>query len=291
MSKVTDPQKSDLMEKIVSLCKRRGFIFPSSEIYGGLGSAWDYGPLGAELKRNVKSAWWSTVVHQRDDMVGLDASILMHPKTWEASGHVNRFSDPFVTCPSCQWYFRLDKIWEEIWTSPWFTSLHKTIVGNKDSSYLLRWAQKEGKELAPNLALVKEPEVTFSWMVDSFTSFGELNLDFKNFIGRIAARQSGVAQMPCPQCGEALPDEGVAANLMLKTSLGPVEETAEKVYLRPETAQGIFVNFPNVVDSTHRKLPFGIAQIGKAFRNEVTTKNFIFRTREFEQMEIEYFTT
>ena len=289
MSKVADPSKNDVMEKVVSLCKRRGFIFPSSEIYGGLGSAWDYGPLGAELKANVKAAWWSAVVHQRDDLVGLDASILMHPKTWEASGHVNSFSDPFVKCPSCQRHFRLDKIWEEIETSPWFVSLHEAIAGNKDSSYLLRWAQKEGKRLAPNLALVKEPEVTFSWMADSFTSWGELKLDFKNFVGRIAARQSGVAQTPCPQCGEALPEEGIAANLMLKTSLGPVEETAEKVYLRPETAQGIFVNFKNILDATHRRLPFGIAQIGKAFRNEVTTKNFIFRTREFEQMEIEYF--
>ncbi len=283
--------QGDLMEKIVSLCKRRGFIFQSSEVYGGLASAWDYGPLGVELKANVKAAWWKAVVHNREDMVGLDASILMHPKVWEASGHVNSFSDPFVKCPSCQRHFRLDKIWDEIRVCSWFASLYEAIAGNKDSSYLLRWAKKEGKKLAPNLALVKEPEVTFSWMVDSFTSFGELSLDFKNFIGRIAARQSGVAQTPCPQCGEALPEEGIAANLMLKTFLGPVEETAEKVYLRPETAQGIFVNFRNVLDTTHRRLPFGIAQIGKAFRNEVTTKNFTFRTREFEQMEIEYFTT
>ena len=278
------------MDKIVSLCKRRGFIFQSSEIYGGLASAWDYGPLGVELKQNVKAAWWKAVVHNRDDMVGLDASILMHPRTWEASGHTNNFADPFVKCSLCEKYFRLDKIWDEIWESHWFTSLKEVMMGNKDSSFLLRWAKKEGKKLAPNLALVKEPEVTLSWMVDLKDVFKEVNLDFQNFIGLIAAKQSGVAQTPCPQCGEALPENSVAANLMLKTSLGPVEETAEKVFLRPETAQGIFVNFKNVIDATSRKLPFGIAQIGKAFRNEVTTKNFIFRMREFEQMEIEYFT-
>ncbi len=145
--------------------------------------------------------------------------------------------------------------------------------------------------MAPNLALVKQPEVILSWIVDSLDSFGILKSDFKKFVSRLAARQSGGAQTPCPQCGSALPEEGVAANLMLKTSLGPVEQTAEKVYLRPETAQGIFVNFQNICDVTHRKLPFGIAQIGKAFRNEVTAGNFTFRMREFEQMEIEYFTT
>ncbi|HBO97816.1 MAG TPA: glycine--tRNA ligase [Candidatus Omnitrophica bacterium] len=208
MSKVADPQKSDLMEKIVSLCKRRGFIFPSSEIYGGLGSAWDYGPLGAELKRNVKSAWWSTVVHQRDDMVGLDASILMHPKTWEASGHVNNFNDVLVDCRRCNSRFRIDHL-------------------------------KDGK---------------------------------------------------CPSCGVKDFTDGRAFNLMFKTHYGAVED-GNVTYLRPETAQGIFVNFKNVLDTTHRKLPFGIAQIGKAFRNEVTAGNFTFRMREFEQMEVEYFTT
>ncbi len=196
------------MEKIVSLCKRRGFIFPSSEIYGGLGSAWDYGPLGAELKRNVKSAWWSTVVHQRDDMVGLDASILMHPKTWEASGHISNFNDVLVDCRRCKNRFRVDHL-------------------------------KDGK---------------------------------------------------CPSCGAKDFTEGRAFNLMFKTHYGAVED-GNVTYLRPETAQGIFVNFKNVLDSTHRKLPFGIAQIGKAFRNEVTAGNFTFRMREFEQMEIEYFTT
>ncbi|MBF0385717.1 MAG: glycine--tRNA ligase [Candidatus Omnitrophica bacterium] len=196
------------MEKIVSLCKRRGFIFQSSEIYGGLASTWDYGPLGAELKRNVKDAWWKAVVHNRDDMVGLDASILMHPKTWDASGHTKNFNDVLVDCKKCKNRFRVDHI-------------------------------------------------------------------------------KGV----CPVCKSKDFTEGRAFNLMFKTHIGAVEDDKGLAYLRPETAQGIFVNFNNVMDATHRRLPFGIAQIGKSFRNEVTAGNFTFRMREFEQMEIEYFTT
>ncbi len=194
------------MDKIVSLCKRRGFIFQSSEIYGGLGSCWDYGPLGVELKRNIKDAWWQATVQQRDDMVGLDAAILMHPQTWVASGHIEGFSDPLVECKSCHRRFRVDEI--------------------------------EGES--------------------------------------------------CPSCQGELTEPRLF-NLMFKTFLGPVEDDAEVIYLRPETAQGIFVNFQNVLATTRKKLPFGIAQIGKAFRNEITTGNFIFRTREFEQMEIEFF--
>lgn len=194
------------MEKIVSLCRRRGFIFPSSEIYGGLSSCWDYGPLGVELKNNVKKAWWQTVVQQRDDIVGLDTSIFMHPRVWEASGHLEGFSDPLVECKSCH----------------------------------LRW---RANELDGNV---------------------------------------------CPSCGGEL-TQPRQFNLMFKTFMGPVEDEASVVYLRPETAQGIFVNFQNVVNTTRKKLPFGIAQIGKSFRNEITTGNFIFRSREFEQMEIEYF--
>ena len=194
------------MEKVVNLCKRRGFIFPSSEIYGGIGSTWDYGPVGVELKRNVKEAWWKAVVTTRNDTVGLDASILMHPRVWEASGHVAGFSDPLVECKSCHHRFREDHV--------------------------------EGKA--------------------------------------------------CPECGGEL-TEARQFNLMFKTFMGPVEDTASTVFLRPETAQGIFVNFANVLDTARQKLPFGIAQIGKSFRNEITPGNFIFRTREFEQMEIEYF--
>jgi glycyl-tRNA synthetase len=194
------------MEKIVSLCKRRGFIFPSSEIYGGLGSSWDYGPLGTELKRNVKDAWWRAVVQERDDMVGLDASIIMHPQTWVASGHVENFSDPLVECKSCN----------------------------------------------------------------------------------VRRRATDIAGNTCPDCGGVL-TEPRQFNLMFKTFMGPVEDEASVVYLRPETAQGIFVNFDNILATSRKKLPFGIAQIGKSFRNEITTGNFIFRTREFEQMEIEFF--
>jgi len=194
------------MDKIVSLCKRRGFIFPSSEIYGGLGSCWDYGPLGVELKKNIKDAWWRAVVRERDDMVGIDASIMMHPQTWIASGHVEGFSDPLVECKACH----------------------------------LRW------------------------------------------------RATDFDRGSCPDCGGEL-TEPKLFNLMFKTFMGPVEDEASVVYLRPETAQGIFVNFDNVLATSRKKLPFGIAQIGKSFRNEITTGNFIFRTREFEQMEIEYF--
>ncbi|GAH60661.1 unnamed protein product, partial [marine sediment metagenome] len=204
---MTEPASTKVdMEKIVSLCRRRGFIFPSSEIYGGLSSCWDYGPLGVELKRNIKEAWWRAVVQERDDMVGLDASILMHPQTWEASGHLKGFVDPLVECKSCH----------------------------------LRW------------------------------------------------RSDDLEDNNCPSCGGELTEPRLF-NLMFKTFMGPIEEEASVVYLRPETAQGIFVNFQNVVNTTRKRLPFGIAQIGKAFRNEITTGNFIFRSREFEQMEIEFF--
>ena len=208
------------MEKLVSLCKRRGFIFQGSEIYGGLGGFWDYGPLGVELKANVKRAWWKAVVQERDDVVGLDAAIVMNPLVWQASGHLDTFADPMVDCKACKRRFRAD-------------DLHGLAAASTH--------------------------------------------------GHAPAR---VAQ--CPECGGEL-TEARMFNLMFKTYVGPVEDDASIAYLRPETAQGIFVNFDNVVTSTRRKLPFGIAQIGKAFRNEITPGNFIFRDREFEQMEIEYF--
>jgi len=194
------------MEKLVSLSSRRGFVFQSSDIYGGLSSCWDYGPLGVELKRNVKEAWWRANVQNRDDMVGLDASILMHPQVWVASGHVKQFADPLVECKKCHLRWRADQV-----------------PGNV-----------------------------------------------------------------CPSCGGELTEPRLF-NLMFKTFMGPIEDEAGIVYLRPETAQGMFVNFLNVLTTTRRKLPFGMAQIGKAFRNEITTGNFIFRSREFEQMEIEFF--
>src|SRR5690554_6285531 len=206
MEKSQNVAATTTMEKIVSLAKRRGFIFPNSEIYGGLNSCWDYGPLGVELKNNVKRAWWRSVVQEREDMVGLDAGILMHPKVWEASGHVEGFTDPLVDCKNCRQRFRAD-----------------------------------------HLSTVK-----------------------------------------CPECGGEL-TEPRRFNLMFRTYLGPVEEEAAAVYLRPETAQGIFVNFLNILNTSRKKIPFGVAQIGKAFRNEITPGNFVFRTREFEQMEVEYF--
>jgi glycyl-tRNA synthetase len=209
------------VEKIVSLCKRRGFVFQSSEIYGGIGGFWDYGPLGVELKNNIKRAWWKAVVQERDDMVGLDAAIIMNPTVWKASGHLDTFADPMVDCKECRRRFRAD-------------------------------------ELARHVP---------------------------------ASAHGHVAEAPilrCPECGGEL-TEARMFNLMFRTYVGPVEDDASVAYLRPETAQGMFVNFGNVLQTMRRKLPFGIAQIGKAFRNEITPGNFIFRDREFEQMEIEYF--
>ena len=211
------------MDKMMSLSKRRGFMFQSSEIYGGLGSTWDYGPLGVELKRNVKEAWWRSVVTERDDMVGLDAAILMHPQVWVASGHVENFSDPLVECKECNSRFRQDHLLEETGIDP------------------------------------ESPKA-----------------------------ETALKDLRCPNCGSELGPPR-RFNLMFKTFMGPVEDTANEVFLRPETAQGIFVNFKNVLDSTRKKLPFGIGQIGKSFRNEITPGNFTFRTREFEQMEVEFF--
>ena len=201
------------LEKLASLAKRRGFIFQSSEIYGGMASTWDYGPLGVQLKRNVKDAWWQAMVRERDDVVGLDAAILMHPRVWEASGHVAGFTDPLVDCKQCRNRFRAD-----------------------------------------------DP-----------------------------ALPSGNGALSCPSCGSSDLTEARMFNLMFKTHVGPIEDDAATAFLRPETAQGIFVNFENVRTTTRKKLPFGIAQQGKSFRNEITTGNFIFRSREFEQMEMEYF--
>ena len=203
---IKEDKKMELMEKIISLCKRRGFVFPGSEIYGGLANSWDYGPLGVELKNNIKNLWWKRFVQQRDDMVGIDAALIMNTKVWENSGHLKTFSDPLVECKKCHQRFRKDLLEE-----------------NK-----------------------------------------------------------------CPDCNGEL-TESKQFNLMLKTFLGPVEDAENTVYFRPETAQAIFVDFKNVLETSRKKIPFGIAQIGKAFRNEITPGNFIFRTREFEQMEIEYF--
>jgi glycyl-tRNA synthetase len=205
----------DILEKLVSLCKRRGFVFQSSEIYGGLGSVWDYGPLGVELKRNLQERWWSSLVRQRDDIEGIDSAILMHPRVWEASGHVSGFVDPLIDCKTCKGRFRADKL--------------------EDAQCLRKPSKKPGQ--TPDCALTEPRQF----------------------------------------------------NLMFKTHIGPVEDSAAVIYLRPETAQGTYVNFLNVQQSTRQRVPFGIAQIGKSFRNEITPGNFIFRTREFEQMEMQFF--
>ncbi|MFH1374858.1 MAG: glycine--tRNA ligase [bacterium] len=205
---------NDLMDKLVSLCKRRGYVFPSSEIYGGLTSCWDYGPLGAELKRNLKNFWWDAMTNRRDDIEGLNAAILMHPQVWHTSGHVTEFNDPMVDCKTCKARFRADRLEQS------------------------RCPQKPSKSPL--------------------------------------------------ECGGEL-TEARQFNLMFKTFMGPVEDSTNVIFLRPETAQGIYVNFLNVKNSSRQKIPFGIAQIGKAFRNEITPGNFIFRTREFEQMEMQFF--
>lgn len=222
--------QNNALKDIVALCKRRGFIFPGSEIYGGLANTWDYGPLGVELKNNIKQDWWKTFVHDEDNVVGLDSAILMNPRVWEASGHVGSFSDPLVDCKSCRERFRGDQLTEK-----------------------QKGISVEGKSLQEISSVIKEEGVS------------------------------------CPNCGAKDFTAAREFNLMFKTFQGVVENKSEAIYLRPETAQGIFTNFKNVVNTTRQKLPFGIAQIGKTFRNEITPGNFTFRTREFEQMEIEFF--
>ncbi len=258
------------LDTIVSLCKRRGFVFQSSEIYGGLGSAWDYGPLGVEYKNNIKRLWWRDNVHLREDMVGLDAAITMHPTVWKASGHTDHFADPFTGCTECNRYYRGDHLAETQKNCKWAQALRKWLDGpaaQKDRARALRnWAQSDGRKLAPNLPWVKSPEAA---------------------VGEVEPLLEG-RNPACPACGGAM-SAPRPANLMLKTVLGPVEATGTVTYLRPETAQGIFVNFDNVLQTMRKKLPFGIAQVGKSFRNEITPGNFTFRTREFEQMEIEFF--
>lgn len=224
------------MDKIVALCKNRGFVYPGSEIYGGLANSWDYGPLGVELKNNVKRAWWQKFVQENPYNVGLDSAILMNPQVWVASGHVTTFNDPLIDCKSCKMRHRADKLIEG-------------------------W-------LAEN----PMPDVN----VEAMT-----NDEMVAFIRE--------QQIPCPGCGKSDFTDIRKFNLMFKTHQGVTEDTAAEVYLRPETAQGIFVNFKNIQRTTRRKIPFGVCQIGKSFRNEITPGNFIFRVREFEQMELEFF--
>ncbi|HXX92160.1 MAG TPA: glycine--tRNA ligase, partial [Planctomycetota bacterium] len=256
------------LDTIVSLCKRRGFVFQSSEIYGGLGSAWDYGPLGVELKRNVKNLWWRDNIQLREDMVGLDAAITMHPTVWKASGHADNFADPFTACKDCEKNYRADHAEHLARNTKWFQTLSKlpdspSAQKNGLPKALQNWAQSDGKKLAPNLAVVKDPKLADSIPAEALKGEGALRA--------LAARDAGIP-IPCPNCGGRLA-EPKPANLMLTTVLGPVEATGVRVYLRPETAQGIFVNFDNVLQASRKKLPFGIGQVGKSFRNEITPGN------------------
>ena len=244
--------QNETVEKIVSLAKRRGFVFQSSEIYGGLNGCWDYGPLGVELLKNVKEEWWKEMTY-REDIEGLDASILMHPRVWEASGHVENFTDPMIDCKQCKARFRLDTLTE--------------LISDKNKEKALREIDAE--------ILSKE---------------GTLEEKFNSVLEDQSLATKLLDLLGCPQCGnKGTFTQPRKFNLMFKTFLGPVDDSSNIIYLRPETAQGIFVNFLNVLNSSRQKLPFGIAQIGKAFRNEINTKNFLFRTREFEQMEMQYF--
>jgi glycyl-tRNA synthetase len=287
---MAEPKDNPLMEKIVSLCKRRGFIFQSSEIYGGINGFWDYGPLGAELKRNVKELWWNAMTRRRDDVAGLEATIIMHPKIWEASGHVNTFADPMSTCRQCKKLVRADQIWEMLPENAWAQSVAELCPGGLvDSAKLLAWAKGKGKHIAPNLALVRNPEVIISFLAERVQN-NPAPLSTTELYQYLATEQINATGLmnPCPHCGGEL-TKPRPFNLMFKTHYGPIESDENIAYLRPETAQAIFAQFKNVLETSRQKVPFGIAQVGKAFRNEVTPRNFTFRSREFEQMELEFF--
>jgi glycyl-tRNA synthetase len=270
------------MDKLVALCRRKGFIFQSSEIYGGINGFWDYGPLGVELKNNIKAAWWQDMVRnpppgpdgQEIAMVGVDCALIMNPAVWEASGHVGGFADPMVDCKACKARFRADQVTAVMYVLT--TTVLKDVAGPfvfsgiGDREEVIKQNLKDIKKVIPAGADVRAPRdvVTLKDVIDD----------------------DNYARIKCPNCKQAgTLTRPRAFNLMFKTFVGAVEDASSVAYLRPETAQGIFVNFHNVLDSTRLKLPFGIAQIGKAFRNEINPRNYTFRSREFEQMEIEFF--
>ncbi len=293
---MSDSKSTELMEKIVSLCKRRGFIYPSSEIYGGINGFWDYGPLGAELKRNVKDLWWRSMVHYRDDVVGLEATIIMHPMIWKASGHLDTFSDPMSTCRQCKKLVRSDQALEMVEDAEWFQRLQQFYTATAQSLPIavtveaLEKLEQSVRKKAPNLALVRAREAVSARLVESASSDGAEWSNETQFLRSVSTENpgNGYAHFPCPHCGGEL-TEPRPFNLMFKSHYGPVESEDNVCYLRPETAQAIFVQFKNVFETSRQKMPFGIAQVGKAFRNEVTPRNFTFRSREFEQMELEFF--
>ena len=265
---MAESKSNELMEKIVSLCKRKGFIFQSSEIYGGINGFWDYGPLGAELKKNIRDQWWNDMIRQRDDVVGIESSIIMHPKVWEASGHVGGFTDPMVDCKESKQRFRADQIF--------FAAV---VVDGQTVGYVSALeSERVSEELQEKAETLKRKKAIQ----------GKLEpVQPKDFT---EATDEQVPLVPSPATGEPgslTPPRGF--NMMLETNVGALRDASSVAYLRPETAQGMFVDFKAIVDTGRVKIPFGIAQIGKSFRNEITPRNFIFRSREFEQMEMEYF--
>ena len=295
MNQTTKTTSKVSMEKLESLCKRRGFIFQSSEIYGGINGFWDYGPLGCELKRNIRDAWWKNIVRYRDDVVGIDSSIIMHPKVWEASGHLSGFSDPMQTCKQCRKLYRADQVAETLKESDWFKSFassfsaaSQTGIQHADGDTAFKWAMNKGRKLAPGLALLRQADVTFTWLSERIEK--NKPSDAGALLQCMATEQADAATLvtPCPNCGGEL-TEPRQFNLMFKSHTGAMEDSGSVVYLRPETAQGIFVQFGNVLATSRQKVPFGIAQVGKAFRNEINPRNYTFRSREFEQMELEFF--
>ncbi len=318
---MSTPTAAKSMDEIVALCKRRGFVFPASEIYGGINGFWDYGPLGTELKNNLRDAWWHDMVRcppagadgEQLEIVGLDSAIIQNPKVWEASGHVGGFNDPMVDCRKCKSRFRADHLWIEVWLdwdecedalerSDELNSLREELEAAAESDS--EW-QRIGADLAPiiysnsmRVAPKFHKTVVAASMDEAIALHGNLtNKQMAVVAGLTRLGPRPLASWPedwphpqCPNCGAVNSlTEARQFNLMFPTSVGAVQDEDSKAYLRPETAQGLFLNYKNIVDTMRVKVPFGIAQIGKAFRNEVNPRNFIYRSREFEQMEMEWF--
>jgi glycyl-tRNA synthetase len=286
------------MEAIVSLAKRRGFIYPSSEIYGGLNGFFDYGPLGSELKKNIRDCWWNDMVRRRDDVVGLESSIIMHPKVWEASGHVAGFSDPLVDCKVSKNRYRADQLWfAEVWVSG---SAFSDNADQKIGYVSALESERHNEELEEKRAEYKLTDDAVNRLRATMRDGAEKLIHHNRIAPKITflknlrdfteAKLEEIPLIPSPATGEPGSLTAPRAfNMMFQTNVGAMSDASSVAYLRPETAQGMFVDFKNVIDTTRVKLPFGIAQIGKSFRNEITPRNFIFRSREFEQMEMEYF--
>ncbi len=263
------------MEDLISLCKRRGFIYQGSEIYGGLAGTWDYGPLGVMLKDAIKRLWWKRFVDDRTDMYGMDAAILMNQKTWVSSGHVGGFADPLVECLDCKKRFRVDQIVDE---GPYAEFMAKTRMDQKLIVQQFKEQKDSGDSFHQNMSIAELEDSFRKQMIDASKYIGIIAQDFLN------------QHVECPNCSKKKRwNEPRQFNMMFKTNIGAIESDENVVYLRPETAQGMFVNFKNILDTFHPRLPFGMGQIGKAFRNEIAPRDFVFRVREFEQMEIEYF--